>query len=92
MSLHCKIERHTQWVRSNMVIMFIRVPVFPPSPFVFHVGPSCGFKGSGRLVDCASPVHVIGCLRCPLIVIDVTSGEGHFQSMFSEVPLCHNGQ
>ena len=34
-----------------------RVPDFPHSPFVFHVGPWCGFKGSGDLVDCASPVH-----------------------------------
>ena len=25
--------------------------MFLPPPFVFHVGPSCGFKGSGDLVD-----------------------------------------
>ena len=29
-----------------------------------------------------SPVHAIGCLCCPLTVIDVTSGEGPFQSDF----------
>ena len=28
---------------------FRRVLVFPPSPFVFQVGPSCGFKGSSGL-------------------------------------------
>ena len=49
---------------------FRRVLVFPPSPFVFHVGPSFDFKGSGSLVDCVSPVRSIGCLHCPLAVID----------------------
>ena len=65
-----------------------RVPVFPPSPFVFHAGPSCGFKGRGGLVNCASPVHAIGSLCCPLTVIDVTSGEGPFQSVFVSFPRC----
>ena len=64
--------------------------VYRLSPFVFHVGPSCGFKGSGGLVNCASPVHAIGCLCCPLTVIDVTSGEGplNFKSVSVNFPRC----
>ena len=61
---------------------FRRVPVFPPSPFVFHVGPAFAFKESGSLVDCVSPVRSIGCLYCPLAVIDVACNEGPFQSVF----------
>ena len=34
-------------------------------------------------MDCPLTVHAtIGCLSCPLTVIDVTSGEGPFQSVF----------
>ena len=62
--------------------------MFLPYSFVFHVGPSCGFIGSGGLVDCASPVHGIGCLCCPLTIIDVTIGDGPFQSVFVLFPMC----
>ena len=43
---------------------FRMVPVFPPSPFVFRVGPACGFKGSCGLVDCASPqfMRLVACV------------------------------
>ena len=71
-----------------------KVPVFPPSPFVFHVGPSCGFKGSG-LLNCAAPVHAIGCLCCPLTVMHVIRWRGTYLKcllIFSEVPLCHDDQ
>ena len=63
-----------------------RVPVFLPSPFVFHVVLSSGFNGSGGLVDFASLVQAIGCLCCPLKVIDVTSCRGPFQSVFVYFP------
>ena len=54
----------------------------PPSPVVFHAGPSFDFKGSGSLVDCVSPVRSIGCLHCPLAEIDDACGEWPFQRVF----------
>ena len=47
-----------------------------PFPFVFHVGPSSGFKACGGLVHCGCPVQMIGKLCCPLTVINVAPGEG----------------
>ena len=40
------------------------------------------------MVDCASPDHAIGGLCCPLMVIDVVSGDGPFQSVFVSFPRC----
>ena len=43
---------------------------------------------------CVSPVQATGCLCCPLMVVDVASGEGLFLKwlyIFSEVLLCHDG-
>ena len=67
------------------------VQIFPPSPFVFHVGLSCGFKGSGGLVNCASPVQAIGCLCCQLMVIDVACGE-ELLHIFSRYEHCWQRQ
>ena len=42
------------------------------------------------MVDCASPVHAIEVLYCPLAVIDVVSGEGLFKVslyLFRGAPL-----
>ena len=77
-----------QWLHVTFSVYVKRVPVFPPSPFVFHVGRSSGCKGSGDLADCASPVHAVGCLCCSLTVINVTSGEGLFQSVFVSFLRC----
>ena len=70
------------------MFFFRRVPVFPPSPFDFHVGPSLDFKGSGSLLYCVSPVRSTGCLCCPLTVIDVACDEGPLQSVFVYFPRC----
>ena len=49
-----KIDRsfHSGCMTRSVQWLFQKGPSFPPSPFAFHVGPSCGFK-------CASPVHVM---------------------------------
>jgi len=43
---------------------------------------------SKEVMACVSPVHATGCLCCPLMVIDATSGEGPFQSVFVSCPRC----
>ena len=68
--------------------VFRRVSVFTPSPIDFHVGPSCGFKGSGGLVESASSLHAIGCLCCILTTVGVASGEAPLQSVFVFFPRC----
>ena len=72
-----------------------RVPVFPPSPVAFHVGPSCGFKGSGGLVDCASRVDAIDWLVLSTDGNRCYKWRGTFSKclcIFSEVSLCHDGR
>ena len=72
--------------RLLVTVCLVFMKVFLPFPFVFHVGPSSDLKGNGGQVDCASPVHAIGCMCCPLVVVDVTRGERPFQSVFVSFP------